>query len=216
MDGEVTGRRYQQYFNPERDSSPGAFKIHGLSTEFLSSQPRFTERVDEFLKFIQGAELIIHNAPFDVKFINNELALSGHEPLEKYCPIIIDTLKIARECLSPNTIKQKLIVNGFTNIVNAERFFPNSLDNLCLYYDVNLESRTEHHGALIDCALLLEVYEHLLLDQQLFKEQREKAANAALPSAGFFQPLVTDPVPVPGEQLATTVSSLLPNSRVYK
>ncbi|MCP4698774.1 MAG: DNA polymerase III subunit epsilon [Gammaproteobacteria bacterium] len=134
----ISGRTYHQYLNPEREIEEGAFKVHGLSTDFLREKPRFSECVQEFLQFIQGAELLIHNAPFDVGFIEYELRLlkKDRKPLSAYCSKIVDTLKMARK----KHLGQK-----------------NGLDALCKRYNVD-NSQRDLHGALLDAQLLAEVY----------------------------------------------------------
>ena len=132
-----TNRNFHQYINPERDIEDGAFNIHGLSSEFLSSKPRFCDVVQEFIDFIKDSELIIHNAPFDVGFINAEFKLLGKKwgKIEDYCTVF-DTLLLARE-KHPG---QK-----------------NNLDALCKRYDVD-DSQRDLHGALLDARILLDVY----------------------------------------------------------
>lgn len=135
---KLTGRHFHAYINPGREVEEGAFEIHGISNEFLADKPSFGEILDEFLEFVSGADLIIHNAPFDVGFINNEFVLSGKpglKPLADYCHII-DTLVMARE-KHPG---QK-----------------NNLDALCRRYDVD-NSHRELHGALLDAEILADVY----------------------------------------------------------
>lgn len=134
----ITDRRYHQYLNPEREIDPGAIEVHGLTSEFLSTKPRFAEVAGEFLEFIDGAELIIHNAPFDVGFLDHELArLDGEAAttIAERCTIF-DTLPFARE-LHP-----------------GQR---NSLDALCRRYEVDNAHR-DLHGALLDAELLADVY----------------------------------------------------------
>ncbi|PHV13465.1 DNA polymerase III subunit epsilon [Chitinimonas sp. BJB300] len=129
-------RHLHRFINPERDSEEGALNIHGLTTEFLADKPKFADIVDDFLNFVCDAELIIHNAPFDVGFLNMELERLGRGKITDYVSNIIDTLKDAKE------------------------MFPgkrNSLDALCDRFDVDRSARTLH-GALIDCELLAEVY----------------------------------------------------------
>ncbi|QNM95896.1 DNA polymerase III subunit epsilon [Chitinimonas koreensis] len=129
-------RHLHRYINPERDSEEGALNVHGLSTEFLADKPKFADIVDDFLEFVRGAELIIHNAPFDVGFLDMELARLGRGKLRDYVSGVIDTLKEAKE------------------------LFPgkrNNLDALCDRYEIDRSARTLH-GALIDCELLAEVY----------------------------------------------------------
>lgn len=132
----LTGQRYHSYFNPEREIDAGAQQVHGITVEFLQDKPKFCDVSQEFLAFIADAELIIHNAPFDVGFLNHELARLDVAPVETCCGGIIDTLKLAKE-LHPG---QK-----------------NSLDALCKRYAVNNANRTLH-GALLDAELLAEVY----------------------------------------------------------
>jgi len=132
----LTGRHFHRYVNPGRDSDEGALQVHGLTTEFLSDKPRFAEIVDELLEYIRGAELIIHNAPFDVGFIDHELALLRRKPLATHCPVVVDTLRMAKE-LHPGK--------------------RNSLDALCERYQVDNSGRTLH-GALLDAELLADVY----------------------------------------------------------
>ena len=137
LDRRPTGRSFQKYINPERELEPGAMEVTGLTLDFLSDKPLFAEVVDEFLDFINGAELIIHNASFDVGFLNYELSLldTSYGKLEKYSQVL-DTLKIARE------------------IYPGQR---NSLDALCKRLDVNNTHR-QLHGALLDAQLLTDVY----------------------------------------------------------
>lgn len=132
-----TGRTFQRYLNPERDMELGAQEVTGLSREFLSNKSRFVEVVEEFLDFIRGAELIIHNANFDIGFLNYELSLAGpHWGRMSDHASVLDTLAMARERFP------------------GQR---NSLDALCKRLDVNNNHRTLH-GALLDAELLSEVY----------------------------------------------------------
>jgi len=138
IDRRLTGRHYHQYINPDREIDDGAIAVHGLTNQFLSDKPYFAAIADEFLAFIKNADLIIHNAPFDVGFINHEFRLlkrSDLLPVTEYCSII-DTLKMARE-KHPG---QK-----------------NNLDALCRRYEVNNAHR-ELHGALLDAEILSDVY----------------------------------------------------------
>lgn len=132
-----TGRTFQRYLNPERDMELGAQEVTGLSREFLSDKSKFVEVVDEFLDFIRGAELIIHNANFDIGFLNYELSLAGphHGKMIDHASVL-DTLAMARERFP------------------GQR---NSLDALCKRLDVNNNHRILH-GALLDAELLSEVY----------------------------------------------------------
>lgn len=136
IDRKLTGNTYHCYVNPQREVDSGAFAVHGISSDFLKDKPKFADIVDSLLKFIAGAELIIHNASFDVGFLNHELLLAGHQQsVHHYCTVI-DTLALAR------------------------RRHPgkkNTLDALCARHDVD-NSHRELHGALIDADLLAQLY----------------------------------------------------------
>ncbi len=136
LDRRVTENRFHAYLNPGRPSDPGAERVHGLSSEFLSDKPRFAEVGKDFVEYVKGAELIIHNAAFDVEFLNQELELAGMGRLADHCPSVVDTLVRARE-LHPGK--------------------KNTLDALCERYGVD-NSRRTLHGALLDASLLAEVY----------------------------------------------------------
>ena len=137
IDRKLTGNNYHQYIQPDRESDEAALEVHGITTEFLQDKPRFADVIDDFIDYIRGAELIIHNAPFDVGFIDHELKLAGAEygSIATYCEVI-DTLVMARK-MRPG---QK-----------------NNLDALCKHFDVNNTHR-ELHGALLDSEILAEVY----------------------------------------------------------
>src|SRR5271156_318880 len=132
----LTGRSFHQYLNPERDIDEGAEQVHGLTRERLAKEPTFLQIHGEFLEFVKDAELIIHNAPFDVAFLNAELARLGAAPAITELCKILDTLPLARQ-MHP-----------------GQR---NSLDALCKRYSVD-NSRRDYHGALLDARLLAEVY----------------------------------------------------------
>ena len=132
----LTGRHLHKYIDPEREIDEGAQAVHGITREFLAGKPKFADIADEFLEFINGAELIIHNAPFDLGFLNAELRRLDRVPVETVCNGVTDTLKLARE-LHP-----------------AKR---NSLDALCERYEIDNSSRTLH-GALLDTELLADVF----------------------------------------------------------
>ena len=137
MDRRVTRRVFHTYINPERDVEAGALEVHGIDNRFLKDKRRFAEVAVEFLDFVQGAELVIHNAAFDVGFVNHELGLMKHAvtDIRGICGVL-DTLELARR-QHPG---QK-----------------NSLDALCKRYSVDNSGR-EYHGALLDAQLLAEVY----------------------------------------------------------
>jgi DNA polymerase III subunit epsilon len=132
----LTGRKYHQYLNPERDIDAGAQQVHGLTREKLAREPTFLQVHPEFLEFIRDAELIIHNAPFDIAFLNAELArIELAHKVDELCRVL-DTLALARQ-MHP-----------------GQR---NSLDALCKRYSVD-NSHREYHGALLDARILAEVY----------------------------------------------------------
>ncbi|HEX5803698.1 MAG TPA: DNA polymerase III subunit epsilon [Azospira sp.] len=132
----LTRRHLHYYVNPDRDIDEGALAVHGISREFLADKPRFGDIANEFLDFIRGAELVIHNAAFDVGFLDSELNMLGLAPIETVCANVRDTLKMARE-LHP----------GKKNNLNA----------LCDRYGVD-NSHRALHGALLDAEILADVY----------------------------------------------------------
>ena len=132
----LTGRHLHKYINPEREIDEGAQAVHGISLEFLADKPKFADIADEFLDFINGAELIIHNAPFDLGFLNAELGRLDRVPVETVCSAVTDTLRMAKD-LHPGK--------------------RNSLEALCERYEIDNSERTLH-GALLDTELLAEVF----------------------------------------------------------
>ncbi|MEX2494959.1 MAG: DNA polymerase III subunit epsilon [Woeseia sp.] len=159
-----SGREYHRYLNPERAIDEGAERVHGISLADLHGQPRFADIADELLEFIRGAELVIHNADFDVGFLEHELKLMKHlQPLISEHARVLDTLTLAR------------------GIHPGQR---NSLDALCKRYAVD-SSRRDVHGALIDAELLANVYLAMTGGQTaLLLEQEEAAAQLAAGSPG--------------------------------
>jgi DNA polymerase-3 subunit epsilon len=140
----LTGNHLHRYVNPERDIDAGAMQVHGITPEFLQDKPRFADVAQDFVDFIRGAELIIHNAPFDVGFLNMELRQLDMAPLTTWCDGVTDTLAMAK-ALHP-----------------GQR---NNLDALCKRYGVDNTARTLH-GALVDCELLAAVYLALTRGQE--------------------------------------------------
>ena len=140
---KLTGNNLHIYLNPERDSHEDALKVHGISNEFLRNKPKFAEVADEFLAFCSGAEIIIHNAPFDVSFLNKELELIGKAAFKNGVASVVDTLVMAKE------------------MYPGKR---NSLDSLCDRLGVDNSGRTLH-GALLDAELLADVYINLTRGQ---------------------------------------------------
>lgn len=160
LERRATGRTFQCYLNPDRDFEPGAQEVTGLTREFLADKPRFADVVDEFLAFIDGAELVIHNAAFDVGFLDAELArLDGHGRLQDRC-----------------TVEDSLLL--------ARQRFPgqrNSLDALCRRLGVD-NSHRQLHGALLDAQLLVEAYLALTSGQsEIGFASAQPAGNAAMP-----------------------------------
>lgn len=137
MDRRKTGRTFHQYLQPDREVDPGAFEVHGISDDFLRDKPRFRDVADDFLAFIQGGELVIHNAAFDVGFIDSEFQRleRGISPVNQLCSVV-DSLVMARS-MHP-----------------GQR---NSLDALCKRYDID-NSQRDFHGALLDAEILCDVF----------------------------------------------------------
>ena len=159
----ITGNEFHCYLNPEREIDEGATRVHGLTLEKLSNEPLFKEVAKDFLNFVSGAELIIHNAAFDVGFINKEISLLewDENSIEDYA-LVMDTLKMARE-MHPGK--------------------KNSLDALCTRYEIDRSMR-QVHGALIDADLLAKVYlamtggqDALDLDQPVLSSQETQTKN---------------------------------------
>lgn len=152
---KLTGNNRHYYLNPGRDSHPEALRIHGITSEFLQDKPQFQAMVDDFLEYLSGAEVIIHNATFDVGFLNNELALLGRPPFKTHVEGIIDTLAMAKE------------------LYPGKR---NSLDALCDRLEVDNSGRTLH-GALLDAELLADVYINLTRGQNALLMVEDDAQN---------------------------------------
>lgn len=163
----LTGRDFHRFLNPDRDIDEGAERVHGISRAFLADKPRFTDVVDEFLEFIRGSELVIHNAPFDIGFLDHELRLMRHpQPAIEQHARILDTLTLARD-MHP-----------------GQR---NSLDALCKRYEVDASGR-DVHGALIDADLLARVYLAMTGGQTaLFQDEKGEEDNASEAEVGGFQ-----------------------------
>jgi DNA polymerase-3 subunit epsilon len=155
----LTGNNYHQYLQPDREIDEGAQAVHGISNEFLADKPRFSDVVKDFIEYLDGAELIIHNAPFDVGFIDHEFKLAGAEygRVSSYCSVV-DTLVMARK-MRPGK--------------------KNNLDVLCKEYQVNNAHR-ELHGALLDAELLAEVYLHMTGGQSALSLESDDATAAGV------------------------------------
>jgi DNA polymerase-3 subunit epsilon len=165
-DRRLTGNTYHQYIQPDRKIDAGAIEVHGITNEQLLDKPRFADIAGEFLDFIKGAELVIHNAPFDIGFINHEFRLLGEpaDSVEQHCTVL-DTLLLARR-MHP-----------------GQR---NSLDALCRRYVID-NSQRELHGALLDAEILADVYlamtggqVSLSLDTESEGEARGSGADSAI------------------------------------
>jgi DNA polymerase-3 subunit epsilon len=154
----LTGNHFHRYLNPEREIEEGALRVHGITNEFLQDKPRFADLAREFLDYLRGAELVIHNAAFDVEFLNVELEKLGLEPVESHVAGVVDTLAAARE-LHPGK--------------------KNSLDALCERYGIDNSHRTLH-GALLDAELLAEVYLAMTRGQESLAIELEASSAAAV------------------------------------
>ncbi len=158
LNRRLTGRRYHVYVNPDCEIGAEAQAVHGISAEFLADKPRFAGIADDFADFVRGAELVIHNAAFDVGFLDNELNLLGRAALDELCAGVIDTLRLAKE---QNPGKKA------------------SLDALCDRYGIDNAHR-ELHGALLDAELLAEVYLAMTRGQEslMIALEDDQPANA--------------------------------------
>jgi DNA polymerase-3 subunit epsilon len=166
-----TNNSFHFYVNPDREIDPAAQEVHGITLDFLQDKPRFTEIASDFIKFVKDATLIIHNAPFDIGFINMELGLIEKPPIEEAVENVIDTLKMAKD-MRP-----------------GQR---NSLDALCRFYNID-NSHRSLHGALLDAQLLAEVYlamtrgqEDLMIDFQYNGSDIVGEKNAKRPTNLFI------------------------------
>jgi len=172
LNRRVTGRTFHRYLNPERDIDLGAEAVHGLQREDLARQPRFVEVADELLGFIDGSELVIHNAEFDVAFLDAELRRAGRTVLMSELCRVLDTLVLARE-MHP-----------------GQR---NNLDALAKRYDVD-NSRRELHGALLDARILADVYLAMTGGQGALA--LTESVSGSLHGAGQIRALVRPPAPL--------------------
>ena len=175
----LTGNHFHRYLNPDRQIDEGALQVHGITSDFLQDKPRFADIVGEFLEYVSGSELVIHNAPFDTGFLNAELERLALPAIDQHCKRVVDTLSMARE-MHP-----------------GQR---NNLDALCKRYGVDNSNRTLH-GALLDCELLAAVYLGMTRGQEslmMSMTDAESAQSAAL--SGRFRPRPICAV-VPAEEL---------------
>ena len=154
----LSGNHFHRYLNPEREVEEGALRVHGITNEFLQDKPRFADVAREFLEYVRGAELVIHNAAFDVEFLNIELEKLGLDRIEAHVARVIDTLASARE-LHPGK--------------------RNSLDALCERYQIDNSHRTLH-GALLDAELLAEAYLAMTRGQESLAIELEAPPGVAV------------------------------------
>jgi len=173
LNRRVTGRTFHRYLNPERDIDLGAEAVHGLQRQDLASQPRFAQVVDELLEFIGGSELVIHNAEFDIAFLDSELRRAERAIAMSELCRVLDTLVLARE-MHP-----------------GQR---NNLDALCRRYNVD-NSRRELHGALLDARILADVYLAMTGGQGALA-LTESVSGSAVAGAGQIRALVRPPAPL--------------------
>ena len=170
---KLTGNNLHFYFNPGRDSHEDALKVHGISNEFLRDKPKFKDVVQEILDYVDGAEIIIHNAAFDVGFLNKELELAGQKPFTTFVDNVVDTL------------------------VMAKQMYPgkrNSLDALCDRLGVDNSGRTLH-GALLDAELLADVYINLTRGQEALlidagADEGQSGSEESVDLSGFVLPVI--------------------------
>ena len=168
LDNLIPSNKFHTYLNPERKVSEKAFEVHGYSDEFLSNQKKFSDVVEDFLNFIKGKKLIIHNAEFDIAHLNNELSLIGYKKISNE---IIDTLELARSKFPGSS---------------------SSLDALCKRYSID-NSRRVQHTALIDCDLLAKVYINLIDQKEptLDFKNHDKIENHKLNSnVNYFKKVI--------------------------
>ena len=157
-----TQRHFHAFLNPERDIDAGATTVHGLTWEDLKDKPRFADRANQFIEFVRGAELVIHNAPFDIGFLDAELALAGFPAVSTFCVSVLDTLRLAKD-LHPGK--------------------RNNLNVLCERYQVDHSSRTLH-GALLDANLLADVYLAMTRGQASLAISLDSVVDAARAQCG--------------------------------
>ena len=189
---KVSLRRFHRYLNPEREIDAGAVAVHGLTYERLQNEAKFGDIVASFMEFIEGAELIIHNAPFDMGFLNNELGLLGLPPLQN---AVVDTLKLARD-MHPGK--------------------KNSLDALCGRYAIDNAHRSLH-GALLDTELLAEVYFAMTRGQEslLGEDRAPKLRQPAVMSTDVSRPKLRILLPSE-EELAAHAQQLVDIDKASK
>ena len=188
LNRKLTGNNLHLYFNPGRDSHEDALKVHGISNEFLKDKPKFADVVDDILQYLQGAEIIIHNAAFDVGFLNKELELVGRPAFGTYVQSVTDTLAMAKE------------------MYPGKR---NSLDALCDRLGVDNSGRTLH-GALLDAELLADVYINLTRGQDalLISDDAADSANGPVVASVDLSRIVLQVLQANAQELAAHEQNL--------
>jgi DNA polymerase-3 subunit epsilon len=167
----LTEKRLHLYVNPQREIDAGALAVHGLGADFLADKPLFSEVAGDLLDYVRDAEVIIHNAPFDLSFLDTELARVGQPPFAEHCARVVDTLRLARE-MHPGK--------------------RNSLDALCERYGVSNRHRTLH-GALLDAGLLAEVYLAMTRGQDSLVIELDSRMAADAPEVDLSRLLLVEP-----------------------
>jgi DNA polymerase-3 subunit epsilon len=176
VERRLTGNNFHQYLQPDRQIDAAAVEVHGITNEFLADKPRFEDVAADFIEYVRGAELIIHNAPFDVGFLNHELSKLAEHPL-----------RIAELCGVTDTL------------VMAKKMHPgqrNSLDALCKRYDID-NSHRELHGALLDAEILADVYLLMTGGQASLMLDGSKLAEGGEQMAGGIRRLAVERKPLP-------------------
>jgi DNA polymerase-3 subunit epsilon len=161
---KITSNNFHTFCNPNRNIDQGAFEVHGISSEFLSDKPEFSSVVGDFLEFVKGSELFIHNAPFDVSFLDKELSLCGLKNLNYYCDVV-DTLELSRKKYPGKK---------------------NSLDALCERLKID-NSHRNLHGALLDSQLLAEVYLAMTRGQEILNYESNNEIKSKQKDSGHLK-----------------------------
>jgi DNA polymerase-3 subunit epsilon len=187
LNRKFTGRNLHHYVNPERDSHEDALKVHGISNEFLRDKPKFSAIAEEVVEYLRGAELIIHNAPFDISFLNKEFARLGLPPLKSFVGGVIDSLVMAKE------------------LYPGKR---NGLDSLCDRLGVDNSGRTLH-GALLDAELLADVYINMTRGQDALLMEVDDAPGEGSVVVAVDLSLLDLPVLCANEQEAQAHETVL-------
>lgn len=166
----ITDKTFHEYMNPERKMEDEVIRVHKITNEFLLDKKKFAEIAEEFIEFVRGARLIIHNAPFDIGFLDEELRKLGKPPMEEICEQIVDSMELAKAAFPQQH---------------------NSLDALCKRLDIDTTRRVkEGHGALLDAELLAQVYLVLKQQQSSFEMDTPATSSAAADISGMDLPVI--------------------------